>query len=319
MTTGEPKPPDRDQAADCHGKDTGSHQGNPPGSRPGTQPGGFTDQPGTAAATSVTAVTAAIGSFGPAARRLAGEALHQAGAVDRAVYDTIAAVPTPALDAAMRRLSSTANHSVLWLAIAAGLSLTGPRGRRAAARGVLAIGVTSAIVNLAVKPLSTRHRPDREGAGVPGERRVSMPSSTSFPSGHSASAFAFATAVSRDNPWIAIVIQFLAGAVAYSRVHTGVHYPGDTIAGALIGAGAGQAVSSVFDRALGSRPKRRALFCEQVVGCRVRVEFACRHSLGQFIEPRLAWQPAKPSPDVGHRYRGNLLPRPRGPALLPQP
>jgi membrane-associated phospholipid phosphatase len=245
--------------------------------------------------------------------------LHQAGAVDRAVYDTIAGVPTPALDVAMRRLSSSANHSALWLAIAASLGLTGRSGRRAAARGILAIGVTSAIVNLAVKPLATRHRPDRAGAGVPGQRHVSMPSSTSFPSGHSASAFAFATAVSRDNPWIAIVIQFLAGAVAYSRVHTGVHYPGDTIAGALIGAGAGQAVSSVLDRVLDSRPNRRALFREQVVGRRVRVELACRHPLGEFFQPRLTWQPAEPSPDVGHRYRGNFCPRPGDPALLPQP
>ena len=189
-----------------------------------------------------------LGGLEPVRRELA-DVLHQAGAVDRAVYDTIAQVPTPALDVAMRRLSNSANHGLLWLGIAAGLSLTGRSGRRAAARGILAIGVTSAVVNLAVKPLSTRHRPDREGAGVPGQRYVSMPSSTSFPSGHSASAFAFATAVSRDNPWLAIAIQFLAGGVAYSRVHTGVHYPGDTIAGALIGAGAGQAVSTIFDRA----------------------------------------------------------------------
>jgi membrane-associated phospholipid phosphatase len=81
-----------------------------------------------------------------------------------------------------------------------------------------------------------------------------MPSSTSFPSGHAAAAFAFATAISRDNPWLAIAIQFLAGGVAYSRVHTGVHYPGDTVAGALIGAGAGQVVSSIFDRAFTPRP-----------------------------------------------------------------
>jgi membrane-associated phospholipid phosphatase len=190
-----------------------------------------------------------LGRLEPARQRVT-TALHQAGAVDRAVYATIAKVPTPALDVAMRRLSNSANRSLIWLAVAAGMSLTGPSGRRAAARGLLAIGVTSAVVNLGVKPLSTRRRPDRDGAGVPDQRHVSMPSSTSFPSGHSASAFAFATAVSRDNPWLAIVIQFLAGGVAYSRVHTGVHYPGDTVAGALIGAGAGQAVSSIFDRTL---------------------------------------------------------------------
>ena len=186
---------------------------------------------------------------GPAKQRLA-EILYQLGAIDRAVYAAIARVPTPALDRAMRRLSNSANNSKLWLVIAAALALTGPAGRRAAVRGILAIGVTSAAVNLGVKSVSARRRPDRAGAGVPGDRYVRMPTSTSFPSGHSASAFAFATAISRDSPWLAIAIQFLAGGVAYSRVHTGVHYPGDTIAGALIGAGTGQAVSSVFDRAV---------------------------------------------------------------------
>ena len=190
-----------------------------------------------------------ISGTGKLGRLTAG--LRQAGAIDRAVYETIARVPTPALDVTMRRLSNAANHSLIWLGVAAGLSVTGRTGRKAAARGLLAIGVTSAVVNLGIKPLSTRRRPDRVQAGVPDQRQVSMPRSTSFPSGHSASAFAFATAVSRDNPWLAIAIQFLAGGVAYSRVHTGVHYPGDTIVGALIGVGAGQAVSSVMDRWVG--------------------------------------------------------------------
>jgi membrane-associated phospholipid phosphatase len=186
---------------------------------------------------------------GGAGRQRVAEVLHQLGAIDRAVYVAVASVPAPALDQAMRRLSRSADRSRLWLGIAGALALTGPAGRRSAGRGLLAIAVTSALVNLGVKTLSGRRRPDRSGAGVPGARHVRMPTSSSFPSGHSASAFAFATAISRDSPWLAVAIQFLAGSVAYSRVHTGVHYPGDTVAGALIGAGAGQAVSSAFDRA----------------------------------------------------------------------
>jgi membrane-associated phospholipid phosphatase len=196
---------------------------------------------------------------GGAARQRAADVLHQLGAIDRAVYAAVADVPAPALDRAMRRLSKSADRSRLWLGIAAALALTGPAGRRSATRGVLAIGVTSALVNLGVKSMSGRRRPDRSGAGVPGVRQVRMPTSSSFPSGHSASAFAFATAISRDSPWTALAIQFLAGSVAYSRVHTGVHYPGDTVAGALIGAGTGQAVSSLVDCAVARRtsPNRR--------------------------------------------------------------
>ena len=62
-----------------------------------------------------------------------------------------------------------------------------------------------------------------------------MPKSTSFPSGHSASAYAFATAVGKEIPAISGPLRGLAGAVAYSRVHTGVHYPTDVIIGSFLG------------------------------------------------------------------------------------
>ena len=83
---------------------------------------------------------------------------------------------------------------------------------------------------------------------VPVWRNVAMPASTSFPSGHAASGFAFAAAIGRDQPWLGLALRFLAAAVAYSRVHTGVHYPGDAVAGALIGEGIGQAVAGLMDR-----------------------------------------------------------------------
>jgi len=72
-----------------------------------------------------------------------------------------------------------------------------------------------------------------------------MPSSSSFPSGHSASAFAFAAAVGDTVPPLALPLRLLAGAVAYSRVHTGVHYPGDVVVGSLIGAGVGDMTATV--------------------------------------------------------------------------
>jgi undecaprenyl-diphosphatase len=72
-----------------------------------------------------------------------------------------------------------------------------------------------------------------------------MPDSTSFPSGHSASAFAFAEGVSAAAPALGVPVRLLAVAVAYSRVHTGVHYPGDVVAGSLIGITAGEVASKV--------------------------------------------------------------------------
>ena len=40
-------------------------------------------------------------------------------------------------------------------------------------------------------------------------------------------------------------LRLLAALVAYSRVHTGVHYPGDVVVGALIGGAAGTAVAAI--------------------------------------------------------------------------
>ncbi len=98
------------------------------------------------------------------------------------------------------------------------------------------------MVNLGLKSLHRRARPDRAGAGVEEDRHVSMPESTSFPSGHSASGFAFATTVGAILPVLALPLRLLAAAVAYSRVHTGVHYPGDALAGSLVGGAIGLVV-----------------------------------------------------------------------------
>ncbi|KQV24053.1 MULTISPECIES: phosphatase PAP2 family protein [unclassified Kitasatospora] len=163
-------------------------------------------------------------------------------ALDRAVYGVIAITPTPSLDGAMRRLSYTANHSKISFALAGLLALRSGPTRRAALLGVAAIGVASAAANLLGKNLVRRERPDRLGALVPEARHVPMPTSASFPSGHSASAFAFAVAVGAELPRTAVPLCLLAATVAYSRVHTGVHYPGDVMAGALLGVASATAV-----------------------------------------------------------------------------
>jgi membrane-associated phospholipid phosphatase len=185
------------------------------------------------------------------------EALRELGAVDRAVYQAVARTPTNTLDGPVRQLSTAADHSRLWLAIAAALALCGGwRGRRAALEGVLSIGVTSATVNLGAKSLHRRRRPHRATA-LPAARQVPMPASTSFPSGHAASAFAFAYAVGRHLPGLAVPVRLLAAGVAYSRVHTGVHYPGDVVIGSVTGAGTAAMVAAVLDRLATRRTRVR--------------------------------------------------------------
>lgn len=156
--------------------------------------------------------------------------------LDLAVYGAIAATPTPVLDDVMRGVSRATDYSRLWLGSAALLAVAGgATRRRAAAHGLASTAVTSALVNLVLKPLGRRRRPDRVTHDVPLARHVRMPRSTSFPSGHAASAFAFATGVATASPEAGIPLYGAASVVAYSRVHTGVHYPLDVIVGAVTG------------------------------------------------------------------------------------
>jgi membrane-associated phospholipid phosphatase len=165
------------------------------------------------------------------------ELLDKAHRLDLALYTAIAETDTPVLDRFMRTLSPLADYSKLSLTSAGILALTGRRGRRAALSGLASLAVAATSVNVAVKLMTRRERPDREAQGVPEARFVRMPTSTSFPSGHSAAAFAFATGVGSVWPGAGVPLVGLAGLVAYSRVHTGVHYPGDVMAGSLMGVG----------------------------------------------------------------------------------
>lgn len=183
--------------------------------------------------------------------------LHELAAVDKAVYRAVAATPTPTIDGPLRTLTGAADHSKLWIGSATALfAFGGRKGRRAALTGIAAIAATSAIVNLPMKLAGARRRPDADAAGVPESRRVEMPTSASFPSGHSASAAAFTAGVSSIVPALGAPLGCAAAVVGYSRVHSGVHYPGDVIAGVVVGASIGEAVAWIGERVLARRAAR---------------------------------------------------------------
>jgi membrane-associated phospholipid phosphatase len=156
--------------------------------------------------------------------------------LDRRLMSRSSRARSHRLDRALVAVTHAASYSRLWLLIAAALAAGGGRrARGAAAGGLIATGIAAVVVNGPAKWLVHRRRPSPRFPPP----LIKMPRSTSFPSGHSASAFAFATGASGELPILAVGLVPLATTVAYSRVHAGVHYPSDVAAGAAIGIGAG--------------------------------------------------------------------------------
>ncbi|MEU6229011.1 phosphatase PAP2 family protein [Streptomyces sp. NPDC047042] len=172
--------------------------------------------------------------------------------LDLRLFETAATLHWPGAERVLPRLSRSANHGVLWFATAAALAATGsPRARRAAVRGLASLTVASATINTIGKRSVRRPRPVLDP--VPLVRQLKrQPITTSFPSGHSASAAAFATGVALESRGLGAVVAPVAFSVAMSRVYTGVHFPSDVLAGAAFGVCAAFAVRQlvpVRDRA----------------------------------------------------------------------
>jgi undecaprenyl-diphosphatase len=177
---------------------------------------------------------------------------------DRAVSRAVSAMPPSPLDTAMKSLSTAANHSLLWFALAALLASRRGASRKAAARGLLAIAGASGTANALLKPALPRRRP--AAAELPAYQTIDHPpTSSSFPSGHAASAAAFATAVALESPRLGLVMAPLAASVAYSRVHVGVHWASDVLAGAAVGSGVALATRRWWPVRRGDEARARPL------------------------------------------------------------
>ncbi|WP_018546967.1 bifunctional phosphatase PAP2/diacylglycerol kinase family protein [Streptomyces sp. LaPpAH-108] len=178
-------------------------------------------------------------------------------AADARLFEVAAERNWPGAERVLPKLSRTANHGVLWFAAGAAIAATRtPRARRAAVRGMASLGLASLTINTLGKRSVRRPRPVI--APVPAVRRLKrQPITTSFPSGHAASAAAFATGVALESPAWGAAVAPIAFSVAMSRVYTGVHFPSDVLAGAALGVGAAFAVRALVQTRAQARPTAR--------------------------------------------------------------
>ena len=166
---------------------------------------------------------------------------------DQAALRRIVGRLPPSVGAGVTGLGKTARGGTLWLALAGALSLLGPSGRRAAADGLLAGGTASAIANGPAKWFVRRDRPGGASlADLP--RRDRAPTTSSFPSSHTATAVAFAVAASVQYPPAAPILLPAALGIGLSRVYAVRHYPSDVLAGAALGAAIGASTAYSLHR-----------------------------------------------------------------------
>ncbi len=157
--------------------------------------------------------------------------------VDRRLYRMIHGLPHSPVGDRYEAMLSDLGEGAGW--VAAGLALAwlgGSKGRRAGLATAVASLGTTYLVQKKLKPVFRRQRPHvGRDVLVVGIRSTDA----SFPSGHTASSFAAATALSAFYPKASPLVFALATGVAATRVHLGHHFPSDTAVGGLIGIAAG--------------------------------------------------------------------------------
>lgn len=147
-------------------------------------------------------------------------------------------------DFLMPLISALGNGGFIWLC-AIGVFLCTTRYRMAGLSMALALSMGLIVGNLILKPVFRRARPFAKRPEL--ELIIRAPRDASFPSGHTLTSFAAATALFLAERHLGSIALVLAALIAFSRMYLYVHYPSDVLAGVLLGSGFGYMSFKMLD------------------------------------------------------------------------
>lgn len=143
-------------------------------------------------------------------------------------------------------------HGELWIVLTI-LLLLSPKTRKAGAASALALVLYFLTCHVGLKPLIARPRPCDLDASV--QLLVPRPYGWSFPSGHTTSGFAAATAIFFEKNRFGPYLVALAAFIGLTRLYLFVHFPTDVLAGAIIGTALGFVSAKCVDALARCRTK----------------------------------------------------------------
>ncbi|GFI61949.1 undecaprenyl-diphosphatase BcrC [Clostridiales bacterium] len=160
------------------------------------------------------------------------------------------------VDKVMRIVSRIGDNGAIWIGTSFCLIFMGGKSRKAGLLMLGSLGAEASICNLAIKPSVARIRPyDAHGLMI----TIKQPKDYSFPSGHTAAAFAAAFSMYMSDRKHGILMLYGAALMGFSRIYLLVHYPLDVIAGAALGVASAFTVNKLNSHGeLGEKEREKA-------------------------------------------------------------
>ncbi len=174
--------------------------------------------------------------------------------IDFSILDALQSIHFAVLNYIMAFFTYIGEGGAVW--IAAAIALMFFKAKRPAGISAALALIFELIFNEGIiKNIFRRTRPFMINTAV--DTIVHRPSSYSFPSGHTCSAFAAATAIFCFDKRLGTIAYITAALIGFSRNYFYIHYPTDVLCGALLGILLGLAAACIIKAFIRSRGKRR--------------------------------------------------------------